>query len=130
MQSMTLCVKVRADYCMNKFTFKLPDRLRLTVERNGRVRSLTFHSKEDLELKLLVKNVKELLDSKDKDGVVNLKEHSILIVHTAKGVDISLLETKNVKSMDNRRVHHFTMNQKDFKKFIKVCKEVYTDEQK
>lgn len=113
---------------MNKFTFKLPNRLKLTVEKSGRVRTMTFHSKHDLELKLLVNNVKELLSCKDAGGCVNLKEHSILIIHSQDGVFITLLEVKKEKSMDSKRVHCINMNQKDFKKFMKVCKEVYCDE--
>lgn len=111
---------------MNKFTFKLPDRLKMTVERNGRVRSLTFHSKTDLELKLLVKNVKELLDCKSESGTVSLKDYLIQITHCADGVRFNVFGGKNINTMH----YDFTINYKDFKKFMKVCKEVYTDEQK
>lgn len=108
---------------MNKFTFKLPDRLKVTVEKNGRVRTMTFHAKKDLELKLLVKNVKELFECKEESGAVRLKDYIIQITHYADEVKFIVFGGKNINTIQ----YEFDMNYKHFKKFMKVCKEVYED---
>lgn len=118
---------------MNKFTFKLPDRLKLVVSRVDEDNRLCFSAKEDSTFVLNDTMIKDLLSCKSCNGSVDLNppmEHSVTTSHyhlsfidcSHDGILITLCK-QNEKRL--RNLHKCYMSPREFKKFIKVCKEVY-----
>lgn len=120
---------------MDKFTFRLPDRLKLTVEkRSERVNVLVFSKKVDSTFKLNKEMTKQLLSCKTTfSGVVKLNpplEHPVTMgTYSLSFVDCDtdgvLVTLTKKKVSKTKNIHKFYMSKRDFKKFCKVVKEVF-----